>query len=92
MKYFYSFILLINYLLYILIDYCVWIKYGSAAGKVWILPLFLFPIAVRIAHHFAISKADEFFLSEWDVFKKKLSWGNTVAITPCLILMRMMYA
>ena len=37
-------------------------------------------IVVKLAHKFAVSQADKFFKSEWDVFLKKLKWGNSVVV------------
>ena len=50
------------------------IKYGL----LFLLPLFVFPIVVKLANKAAVSQADKFFKSEWDVFLKKLKWGNSV--------------
>lgn len=35
---------------------------------------------LKLAHKFAVSQADKFFKSEWDVFVKKLKWGNSVVV------------
>ena len=77
MKFICNFLLVLNYIVYIIADVCAWaenIKYGL----LFLLPLFVFPIVVKLANKVAVSQADKFFKSEWDVFLKKLKWGNSV--------------
>lgn len=75
MKYICNFLLLMNYLVYIVLDILMW-KDGANKGLIFLLPLVLFPIIVSLANKVAVSQADKFFLSEWDVFVKKIKWGN----------------
>ena len=79
MKFICNFLLILNYIVYIIADVSAWatdVKYGL----LFLLPLFVFPIVVKLAHKFAVSQADKFFKSEWDVFLKKLKWGNSVVV------------
>lgn len=80
MKYICNFLLLLNYLAYIVIDVFAWKAYGTPQGLLFLLPLVLFPIIITLANQVAVSQADRFFLSEWDVFVKKIQWGNMTAL------------
>ena len=66
MKYICNFLLLLNYLAYIVIDVFAWKAYGTPQGLLFLLPLVLFPIIITLANQVAVSQADRFFLSEWD--------------------------
>ena len=71
MKFICNFLLVLNYIVYIIADVSAWatdVKYGL----LFLLPLIVFPIVVKLA--------DKFFKSEWNVFLKKLEWGNSVVV------------
>ena len=79
MKFICNFLLILNYVAYIIADVCAW-DVETRYGLLFLLPLLIFPIIVMLANKVAISKADKFFKSEWNVFLKKLKWGNSVVI------------
>ncbi len=90
MKFICNFLLVLNYIVYIIADVSAWatdVKYGL----LFLLPLIIFPIVVKIANKAAISQADKFFKSEWDVFLKKLKWGNSVVVAIVAILYILFY-
>ena len=84
MKYLFGFIIFLNYLLYVVVAWIAWFN-GEVWGICFSPPLIVFPIAIKIAHHFATSVADRFMLSEWDYFVKKLKWGNNAALVSIFI-------
>ena len=92
MKYICNFLLLLNYLAYIVTDIVAWRAYGTPQGLLFLLPLVLFPIAIKLASKVAVSQADEFFLSEWNLFVKKLKWGNTTALLIVAIVWKLFIA
>ena len=62
MKFICNFLLVLNYIVYIIADVSAWatdVKYGL----LFLLPLIVFPIVVKLAHKFAVSQADKFFKS-----------------------------
>ncbi len=85
MKFICNFLLLLNFLAYVLVDVVAW-KYGAEAGLWFLLPLVLFPIITSLANKVAISQADKFFLSEWQVFVKKIKWGNSIVVAVMLVI------
>ncbi len=79
----YKLLLRLNYVAYVILDIWAWVSGEIMYGFILLIPLVLFPFAVSIAENIAISKADKFFLSEWNVFLKKLEWGNATVI--CIV-------
>lgn len=88
MKFICSFLLLLNFLAYVLADVVAW-EYGTRAGLCFLLPLVLFPAVTSLANKVAISRADKFFLSEWQVFVKKIKWGNGVVLLTMAIIYKL---
>lgn len=83
----YKILLVLNYLAYVFIDICAWGR-GMKYGLIFLLPLVIFPVTLLIADKVIISRADEFFLSEWSVFKKKVGWGNSVVVVIIIVLLQ----
>lgn len=79
----YKLLLRLNYVAYVILDILAWVSGEIKYGFILLIPLVLFPFAVSIAENITISKADKFFLSEWNVFLKKLEWGNAAVI--CIV-------
>lgn len=82
----YKALLVLNYLAYIFVDICAW-SCGVKYGLIFLLPLVIFPVTASIADKVVISRSDEFFLSEWSVFKKKVGWGNSVVFAIVVVLL-----
>ena len=80
--------LLLNFLAYVLADVVAWL-YGTEAGFWFLLLLVLFPAVTSLANKVAISRADKFFLSEWQVFVKKIKWGNGVVLLTMAIIYKL---
>ena len=83
---FYKLLIRLNYVAYVALDIWAWVSGGVIYGIILLIPLVLFPCAVSVAENVTISKADKFFLSEWDVFLKKLEWGNATVIGIVIVL------
>lgn len=86
MNSFYKLLIRLNYVAYVALDIWAWVSGGVVYGFILLIPLVLFPCAVSVAENVTISKADKFFLSEWDVFLKKLEWGNATVIGIVIVL------
>lgn len=76
MKVFYKLLLILNYLAWGFIDIYAW-NIEEKYGILFLLPLILFPIIVSFAKKIAISQADKFFKSDWEVFLKEVKWSNS---------------
>lgn len=76
MKIIYKLLLILNYLAWGFIDICAW-NIEEKYGILFLLPLLLFPIFVSFAKKIAISQADKFFKSDWEVFLKEIKWSNS---------------
>lgn len=83
---FYKLLIRLNYVAYVALDIWAWVSGEVMYGFILLIPLVLFPCAVSVAENVTISKADKFFLSEWDVFLKKLEWGNATVIGIVIVL------
>lgn len=88
MKFICNFLLLLNFLAYVLVDVVAWCV-GTKAGLAFLLPVALFPAVTSLANKVAISRADKFFLSEWQVFMKKIKWGNGIVFFTVVILYKL---
>ena len=58
----------------------------TAVGVFLAIGLISFFVCWRISGPIIISRADRFFNTEWEVFKKKLKWSNSSAILTVVIL------
>lgn len=90
MKFICNFLLVLNYLAYIIADVCAW-SAEAKYGMLFLIPLLLFPIVVLLANKIAISQADKFFKSEWNVFVKKIKWGNSIVLAVLTLVYVLFY-
>ena len=63
MKFICNFLLLLNFLAYVLADVVAW-QYGTKAGLWFLLPLVLFPAVTSLTNKVVILRADKFLLPE----------------------------
>lgn len=89
MKFICNFLLVLNFLVYVFVDVLAWTS-DVKQGLMFLVPVFLFPIVALLAKKVAISKADKFLKSEWDVFLKEVKWSNSTVITIIIFIALML--